>query len=568
MIQGLRVGELPVKIRACGDIRVRVYQSEQDPKPVACVAPTHLVGVGGKPGALNIWHDTRDPLNAVASVFHRMGTQLPDGEEEELLYFRRFAERVIPAVFKPVHEVPSFEEWLAHTSYSGAEKDKLRKDLGDWEAHGISPKDRTDLLFTKWESYADVGASRNIIGPSARVKAALGPISHAIDEATFEAPYFVKKIDVRERPKLLHDTFGERPVAMSDFSSMEAHHRGVYMKVLLFWIDHMVQNLPESAEKRTLRAMFSGKRKASGQGITVDYDDRLPSGRPWTSSANSVLNFLIMEYLALRSVHPELEPEVLAEMLVPGKFEGDDGIVESKPFNDRIIARMGLMLKVEYHAHYGQGSFCGVVAEPGRNTTICDPTKVLLNFGVMPAKYRHMKAGKWKAYLRCKALSYAHQYPNCPVVSAYARHILRATRSVDVRSAMYQFDMWHRDKIVKALAALVHKEKPQPINQIERDIVAERWGISVETQMLFEAWFDANDELRPFPDFGLNLKGVNKQFAEDYVVSPGGRPAAYKRACSGLEWMLAHQRPSARALIPLDQLELPVDCVPSTLVGT
>jgi len=257
--------------------------------------------------------------------------------------------------------------------------------------------------------------------------------------------------------------------------------------------------------------------------------NKLMSGFPWTSSSNSVLNRCILRYLVLRTRYPYEPAAQLARRHLDALFEGDDGITEASHVDPALLKGLGVLLKFEMLRNYGEASFCGIVSPLDADTNLTDPLKVLSGFGILPSKYGKMRAGKWKAFLRCKALSYAYQYPACPVVSEFAHYVLRCTRGVDHRPAVADFDWWQRQGVEVAVNAKVYQEARQPIDEDARQLVAERWGITVHTQLRLEALFASRTDLAPYPADGLPHNEAMAEYATYYFVPVDGRPAEYAR---------------------------------------
>jgi len=183
-----------------------------------------------------------------------------------------------------------------------------------------------------------------------------------------------------------------------------------------------------------------------------------------------------------------------------------------------------------------KASFCGIIYHPDDRINVTDPREVLCTFGWASSKYLHFGSKKLKTLLRCKALSYLHQYPGCPIIQELALYGLRMTRSFNVRSFIMNdrfMSEWDR---VAYLAALEDYEKfglvSRPVGLQTRFLVEDMYGISVNDQINYEKYLASLDHIKPLrltfdmprlwtEDF-QNYSSFNK--GEDVVLTFSNKP--------------------------------------------
>jgi len=186
---------------------------------------------------------------------------------------------------------------------------------------------------------------------------------------------------------------------------------------------------------------------------------------------------------------------------VEGVVEGDDGLfrMTGEPPNSADFERLGLVIKIGKNLTLNKASFCGIVFDEIDKTTLTDPIEVVAQFGWLNPRYARSKSSKLRALLRCKALSYAHAYPGCPVIQSVAKYGLRVTRGIDVRTVLNRegaFNAWERDQILAAVRD-EKKIKFTAIGMGSRLVIEEKYGLCVKDQLLIEDYFDSLNEIQP-----------------------------------------------------------------------
>jgi hypothetical protein len=388
-------------------------------------------------------------------------------------------------------DVPDFEEWLEGTPYSGKRKEYFRKLRDDFRNERFGDLGKVES-FIKHEGWAKPKCPRAINSYSDLSKTILGPIVKAIDKNLFKLKYFVKGTNPREWPEMMRELFGDRKVQVTDFTSFEAHHRGIFADLVYYWMAHSIRGMQDAKQIRAvLRQLVLGRNHITYNCTNVEIDQRLMSGAMWTSSANGFLNLMLMSFMTLRTLHPNVASEKLIEKIddFVGKVEGDDGICLDVGIKEQMGIDLGCKLKWERKRNFAGAGFCSIFCDYESNAVMKDPKKVLREMFMLDPKYVDLKPTKKMALLRCRALSYAYCFPGSPIVSIIAKHVLRRTRSIDVRPVLGALEARQREFVEEAS----HKKWEQLFEEITpsaRIIVQEEFGICVQEQLRIESAFN------------------------------------------------------------------------------
>lgn len=442
--------------------------------------------------------------NQIIACVHRFGRNMPDPDPATILDFERYCRRFIVEEFEPITtlDLPSFDVWLEHTPYSNARKKQLRELR---KTMSLDDKAFDSQSFGKWEQYPKYKAMRAINSPSDLSKAILGPLIWASDKKTFKSRFFVKGSDPKTWPDQLRKLFGTQRVVETDFTAFESTHRDKFAEIISFWLDHMTQLVRTDLQWQYIQHLVNGTNRAVFKFVTATIPQRLMSGSLWTSSANGVLNLMIMSYLSGRAQYPNLDPERLADIMrqeFVGKVEGDDGITLDVGITPLQIANLGIVLDFEPHDNYSQANFCGITCPLDGGSIIIDPMKVMRKFFLIPPKYMNSPAKVHLELLRAKALSYAHLFGECPIVGALSRAVLRLTSNVRISRSILEYytdevrHNWLKSHTMQGPNFLHAQCKPAGLKEMScsnatRTLFAERFYFSIPHQMRIERAFDA-----------------------------------------------------------------------------
>lgn len=516
---GMECGQYPLPEKIpCPTLSIKLNNSKsalKPPVPQALESP-FFVHTQGKPLPA-YFCDTNSTINMVAATVSRFGCEMPPCVDLDFpIYCREAMVKFFPEPLTD-YEYIIPEDWLEKTGYSGSMKTLLREVRSGYVANG---KDMTVVKsFIKVEAYEKPKYARAINSCSDMSKGVLGPIIKAIEKKVFKLKYFIKGQDPRTRPELMLKVLGVGPVLETDFSSFEAHHRGLLGDVMRRFIMHMLRgaHVPNNL-KRLIAAMMSGRQTCEFKHMTAQLDETLMSGFQWTSLCNGVLNLFCMSYLVTKSAHPALGPVALAAVAqkeFAGLIEGDDGICSCAYINTALVTALGFKLKFDYFPNFGMASFCGMVCDINTLEITTDPIKFLRKFFLVPGRLQHAKRERILAHVRCKALSYIHQYPNCPVVSAIASRVCYLTRGIDHRSAFGDFDMYTRESFEFITKQDWH-HIPE-VKDVSRELVANKFNVSESDQVRIEAAYSASDGSIEI-DLSAWLSSVDICHRRDFII--------------------------------------------------
>lgn len=448
VMYGYRIGHYNIKLNLPdSSLKVKVRKPVVNrSKPVAYMRELGWRQIGmDRPLLVPFIPDKDDVVGQVAACVHRFGCEMPEPEKRRVDHFVKYCKTIITSM-KPIDEVEvkSFDDWLAGCGYSGGRREALRKLR--YEMREFREKDMVATAFVKYESYPKPKCHRAILSYSDQTKVLLGPLINKLDKETFsQLKHFVKGTNPKNWPGLLRDTFGNGPVCCTDFTSFEAHHRGVYSYLVYFWMSHMFRNLKQRKPlQRLVKALVLGRNEIRFPAVDCEIDQRLMSGALWTSSSNGLLNFLLTSYMVAVSKYGEREPDELVELNVnfKGFFEGDDGVFEGVEIPDSLIRDLGIKLKMEKHSSFSSAGFCSVFCDENGGDTIKDPVKTLQTFFSLPPEFGVCRRNKVLSYFRAKALSFKYLFSNAPVVGPLMDWVLLRTRSIDPREGAKSLDGW------------------------------------------------------------------------------------------------------------------------------
>jgi len=485
--------------------------------------------------------DKESLSNKIASATHRFATNMGMIDQHQGSMFLNFAKlyikRNVPQV--NLENVKTFDEWVA--KYSGGRAAFFR-DLRDQTTHTAREYDIAS--FVKDESYDEIKPARSINHLADIFAAYLGTAIGAADKALFnvrirQGSGFVKGTNPSTWGALQEALFGDQPVCGTDFTSFEAHHRGVFAQAVAFWLNHALRplNLPSSLRTFIHEAVL-GRNCVRMRGIRIMVMQRLMSGNLWTSSANGLLNLLINSYLFVyrpgRTIEKMVDHAYYFKILV----EGDDAIFQYHVNNRHLIAALGLRYKIEEHRHHGTASFCSTYRSITTLKSYCEPTKFLRKFWTVGIKYDSSKNDLHM--MRAKALSYGTMYPHVPIVADACRDVLDRTRGFDCRKHLRIL----RDSEYK----FRNLDQTLPFNHIGGDNVgpddrrdfADIFGYPISTQQRFKSHLRKNR--CDIETYGL-ATAESLWHAERYLSGSKWRVRSYEDVNVHMSEMLARPIP-------------------------
>ncbi len=446
-----------------------------------------------------------DPWTMLAGVRKRFGMLPPKPNRRELKKFNLFVRRWLRKNLRPLARDldTSLETWLASTGYTEERKDELRKCWEECVRNGgifADPRYTAILGFMKDEFYTEFKQARGINARADESKCRFGPIFRLIEKELFARPEFIKKVPVADRPEYIWNRLyrvGARYIA-TDYSSFEALFTREIMESCEFELyRHMTKKLHGGREwYQDVVRVLGGENRCKYKHFTVVLPATRMSGEMCTSLGNGFSNLMFMLYVCKAKGCRE----------VVGVVEGDDGLfvfVGEAPTPED-FAKLGLIIKAEYHDELATASFCGLVFAPEDRNNVADIRKVLAGFGFTSAKYANAKRSKLIHLMRAKALSLLHQYPGCPVLQEFGEYILRSslgagsyqhTKRIHLASVT---NVYLREKFMKMYDDLERTGYRLPKREVgvaTRLLVERLYGVSVETQLEMEAYFAQKDGL-------------------------------------------------------------------------
>lgn len=360
--------------------------------------------------------------------------------------FRRFVRRFIAANFKPLEADAdlSVESWLKDTRYPEWRKQELLNEWKKVENPLIKNKDGTYKYgkvksFVKLESYPEYKHARCINSRHDIFKCLVGPAFHAIDEVVYKNKYFIKKIPVADRPAYIRENVyvPGRKYIVTDHSQYEAAFTRDLMEDCEFQLyDYMLRNHPQRKQFMALmREVVADTNVCHFKDLVIEIEATRMSGEMCTSLGNGFANLCSFLFEAERNKATD----------VRGVVEGDDGLfsLQGNHPTKEGLAENGFTVKMEVVEEFNESSFCGFMFDPQEGINIKQPLDLLVNFGWLPARYLKCNNKKLMGLYRCKALSYAFQFPGCPIVDAFARYVLRMTegnRAIILYNDSYMYD--------------------------------------------------------------------------------------------------------------------------------
>jgi hypothetical protein len=472
------------------------------------------------PSASSPHPELSDPATSLAGVIKRVASRHPEIDRKLVSDLRVFVKKWLTDNLTPLSSDAdtSVERWLAHCNYT----DRRKRELLDKYYAVIDRFDRQYTkakCFTKDETYPEYKHSRGIYSRSDEYKCFVGPVFKLIEEIVYKHPSFVKHVPVKDRPRYIQELLGGDGVAdATDYSAFESQFRSEIMEAVemeLYWF--MTQHLPDRDQfYRHLSAMI-GDQHCSFRNFMVTVPTCRLSGEMCTSLGNGFANLMFALFTAERKGCSDVRIVV----------EGDDGLMkyDGPRLSAEDFAPLGLTIKLDHHESIETASFCGIIFDSEELINIDDPRDALANFGWGSRSYTRCKSSKKMRLLRCKALSLAHQYPGCPIISELAHYGLRVTRSHNIGSiARCERNMWWREQLEAAMRdeKRIVKVEPGPRS---RALVERMYGISVERQLAIEKYLREKVDAGPLsnPSIDAIMPEVWNHFSVNYVkwVRPG-----------------------------------------------
>lgn len=364
------------------------------------------------------------------------------------------------------------------SSYSEAERTAIKS---AWEAYQseFARARKTGLgTFVKDERYEDYKPHRLINARHDFYKALFGPVFHAVEEHVFKMPHFVKgradkvaaiveameqllPIIVEGDDCLMAD--GKGGAIVSDYDAYESLFTHIWFALERLMFEELLGDSSAALEFLDVYYEVTGVRNVSvvrgkdgKKSLQIAVDAKRMSGEMTTSLGNCLANLLAQFY-------------IYSNFICAGKIPTKED-----------YEKVGLRCKVEHHEDMSEAGFCGLRFDMQDRQAVKDPLPVLLKLGWSKAQYVSAGPAKLKILLELKALSLAHELPQCPILGVISRlnsptkmttqhlHVLRTG-----------FNEFERSKFHGTIGEF----SPTPRT---RELFARLYGISVDTQIAVE----------------------------------------------------------------------------------
>lgn len=503
------------EVEAKSDVKIRVRSLPPDHKrePTMAALPVNIFGFAPP------HPDHTDPKTVMAGGFKRFMRKTPRPDKVLLDELRAFViRRVRSNPYWTALEATSdtsFNTWIKEANYPQWRKNEL---IDLWDNYdGVLRKKYTYCSsFMKDEVYSgcEYKHARCIMSTHDVFKCEVGPIFRLIEKKVFLDPSFIKYVPVPDRPQHIIDKLwlpGSSYVA-TDYTAYESHFVAELMEAIEFVLyEHMTQHLKEGPRfMQLMRGVLAGKRKAQFKHFDVEVNATRMSGEMNTSLGNGFANLMLFEF-ACHKVGSECV----------GVVEGDDGLFRVNgpvPPSD-LFESLGFTIKAVTHERLETASFCGMVFDVEDRVNVTDVRDILVGFGWSGTRHVNFSTVRQLELLRCKSLSYAHQYPGCPIVQSLAEYGLRVTKNIcldRVLEGSRWLSQWERAELTAALGSTIaHRKVPDNT----RKLVADLYGVPEWVQVDIENYLDSLQSVQELDHwaFDLILPKTARHYFNEYV---------------------------------------------------
>lgn len=492
--------------------------------------------------------DPRDPSTVAAGMLYRLAREVPKRDHKLFYEFWQWTyarHRRLYVPLEPTCDL-SFETALASSSYTEKEKQLFRDALLNappFSAVEIREK-WAGKCFVKDEAYADFKHARIITGRDDFVAAYVMPLHTQIERAIFQRATFIKKIPVHLRPEYLRGQYsGEReglPGAVEGDDSVFQHLLEYFIGdfesyeslIELVYVSDVPEYHPEDPRWYCFRApacfgkapgggprwLLPGLQTACEKDLFDWMTSRLVGLATDPVEEPSYVE-KVREFSYPRpGVRAKFEAKQLAAMLSPSVRNSGDRqtswgngtttddvttfLKEKHPDRklvDQDFADLGLACKSKYTDVPGEATFCGLTYHDHDRQAVRDPRPVLAKLGW--SKLTYVGAGPTtKLFLMyMKGLSLTYEMPQCPVLGAVGRSIVRQLQWTYTPQRYRRFisglNSYERSTYDKILQSTPGSFAP---TLGTRQLVERLYDIPVPKQLALEAQLDAHDWREPF----------------------------------------------------------------------
>lgn len=522
--------------------------------------------------------DTNDANNIREGLAKRVGGKVPEPCDSFKALFPEFVKHwirkndlygsYIDLMVEEVEELINWEKYKLTLRYDPnrlRELEKIRKEVDELGTFCFNDSPEGEFqqklwnkieAHVKWESYhGEKKYVRMIFARSDYFKVAFGGRAKQIQKILYrKTEYFVTDTPVKDLPKILKEALLKYDIIFgTDFSRFESHNYPWFMQNCFRLIVESMFGMELDDELMRSFDTLVGKNIIENIFLWCTVDGKTMSGEVWTTIINTLTNIVVLAYILEAEglsygtgffSHPHafkvgffgvrLPPKTVSHTC---KAAGDDQIfgvtklpwVDYNLYNDgKILQKYGVELKIDRKSSLSGSGFLSKYYSEWDDATLCDPLKQLSK-GILPVKYAHSKPGLKKALARARAMSLLFEFEQCPIVSSYARCILRCTRNVQISKALVHMrkdDSYKFEQIKTAVewyeSFADKKNLNFTVGMDSRLVIEDNFGIPMVTQQVIEEYFDSVDDTRfplefDVPCLDLITPEANSQFYEDYT---------------------------------------------------
>jgi hypothetical protein len=454
--------------------------------PEAVGLPSMIIG-GALPRP-----DRGDNLSLVQGVKKRLLNARPEIDTLRLNRLKDFVSRWLRENMIPLErtDVLQPEEWIDQCNQPESRRNEYREALIRFRNGEINKKSlRKIKTFCKAESYGEYKYPRSINARNDTMKVLVGPVFKAVEKKLFGLPWFIKKTPRAQWPAYIRDRCGRLGVKCiaTDYSSFESSFVPELMATVEMQLyDYMLSSIYEELEKDLFHSLLD-LNVLENRGFLASVLGRRMSGEMNTSLGNGFSNLMFNLFV--------LEEKGCSD--ISGVIEGDDGlfVFQGPVPSSADYLSLGLEIKLDEHQYYNEASFCGVVFAEEVGDNLMNPYTVLGNTCWAGADYAQAKAKTLRDLQIAKALSTLAQLPGCPVVQSIALWQLRGAKyKAADKNRILQWVL--QSKQTNYWSRLIYQEtsessiEPRPVAMASRELVARKYGMSIDTQLHLEKLFD------------------------------------------------------------------------------
>jgi hypothetical protein len=447
-----------------------------------CVAVTLLPSVYG----YSLYYpDTYDQETLLDGLVRRIGLVTPKRDDEEVIKFISFSEQLIINTFGrfSLYNFTCLSEFIEQLNHPLKRREQYIAsvqavlDITEFaRLCWLNPKSVTVKPFGKKEHFVEMKPMRIILPHDDMFKTMYGQLIYLVSEVVYNLEFCsngkncVKGLTVADKLKRLSSMDVFNYFYELDVSRMEACY-----SELCFYLEYFLCKTILPIYERAFYyfyRFFSGPQYIRGGNFRMKVVARRMTGEMTTALTHLLMNFCLISYAA------HVSQQTICDCLL----EGDDNLTASSGVVDfSVYSRIGFVVKVNFVRSIFDTQFCHIVPSLDFSGLMRSPPEVLLKLFWSQSRYiNNFSDTVKKRLLLAKALSYANEYINCPIIVPLCLKIIRTTPQGF--KPLFEWDGYHH--LYKSLLYKVN------ITLAMRQSFEWKYGISISTQCKIEDWID------------------------------------------------------------------------------